>query len=70
MKEYITPEVGKVIKSEDYEALAKALIDVLDNLKQYKREELSKYVEENFAQEKSIARLIEIYNEAMKEGSL
>ena len=70
MKEYITEKVGKIVKTEDYEGLAKALMEILKNENKYNRDELSEYVKEKFAQEKSIAKLLEIYNEAIKEECL
>ena len=70
MKEYITEKVGKIVKTEDYEGLAKALMEILKNENKYNREELSEYVKEKFAQEKSIAKLLGIYNEAIKEECL
>lgn len=63
MKDYITPEVGKLIKSEDAKDLAKSLLQVINNSNRYDREKLEKYVKENFAQEKSINKIIELYNE-------
>lgn len=63
MKEYITSKVGKVIKSEDADALAKTIKTTLNNLDKYRRNELSNYAETNFSQEKSMNRLLEIYNE-------
>ena len=66
MKEFINQDVGVVIKSEDTESLAKNLTYVTNNLDKYKKENLSKYVQEKFAQEKSIQKLIEIYHEAIE----
>lgn len=65
MKEYITPKVGRLIKSEDHKGLAKTLVEVIMENSTFNRDELSEYVKKNFAQEKSIKRLIEIYNEAI-----
>lgn len=65
MKDYITPKVGKLIKPEDYKGLAKNLVSVINNPEKYNREILSQYVRENFAQEKSINKLIEIYNKEL-----
>jgi len=63
MKDYITPKVGKLIQSEDPKGLAKTLINVIKNPGNYDGTELEKYVKENFAQEKSINRLVQIYDE-------
>lgn len=63
MKDYITPKVGRLIKSEDFEELSKALIDVINNPEEYNRTELEKYVKENFSQEKLMNKLVQIYNE-------
>lgn len=70
MKEYINNKVGKLVEGENPEELAKALISVINNKEKYKKEELSNYAKENFAQEKSMEKLIEIYNEAIKEERL
>lgn len=67
MKEYITSKVGKVIKSEDPQSLAKNLMNVINNPDKYKKEELSKYVHDKFAQEKTIQDLIDIYNKVAKK---
>lgn len=68
MKEYINSKVGKVVKSDDIQGLAKGLIEVLNNLEKYNKEDLCNYAQENFAQEKSIQKLLNIYNEIIKEG--
>ena len=65
MKDYITPKVGKLIKSENPKELARSLMYVIKNIEKYKKEELEQYAKENFAQEKSIAKLTEIYNQAI-----
>lgn len=67
MKDYITKWVGKLVKPEDEKALAKALLYVINNEEKYNREELSNYVKENFAQEKTMNKLIQLYNEAINE---
>lgn len=67
MKEYINSKVGKVVKSEDVQGLAKGLNEILDNLEQYNKVDLSNYVQENFAQEKSMQKLLNIYNDIIKE---
>lgn len=67
MKDYITKWVGKLIKPEDEKSLAKALLYVINNEEKYNREELSNYVKENFAQEKTMNKLIQLYNEAINE---
>ena len=63
MKEYLTKNAGKLIKYEDEKDLANALLYVLNNKAKYNREKLSAYVKENFAQEETINKLVEIYNE-------
>lgn len=67
MKDYITSKFGKLIKVEDEEALAKALLYVINNRYKYNKEDLLKYAEENFAQEKTINKLLQIYNEAINK---
>jgi len=63
MKEYINLNVGKIVKNEDVEDLAKTIKETLHELDKYKKEDLSNYAETNFSQEKSMKRLLEIYNE-------
>lgn len=65
MKDYITKKVGKLIKIEDEKELADALMYVVNNLHKYNKEDLSNYVKENFAQEKTMNKLLEIYNEVL-----
>lgn len=65
MKDYITKKVGKLIKSDDEKDLAKSLLYVINNKQKYNKEELSGYVKENFAQEKTLNKLINIYNDAI-----
>ena len=62
MKEYINKNVGQLVKTEDAKDLAKKLIDVINNSERYDKLELEKYAKENFVQEKSINKLINIYN--------
>lgn len=68
MKEYINKNVGKLIKNEDYKGLAKAILYILNNSPKYNKEALSAYAQDNFAQEKIINKLIQIYNEVIKQG--
>jgi len=63
MKEYINSKVGKIVENENVEELAKAIKTTLKKLDKYNKEELANYAETNFSQEKSLKRLLEIYNE-------
>ncbi len=67
MKEYITEKVGKVVESEDVEQLKEALLNILDNKEKYNRMELSDYVRDNFAQDKTIDKLLKIYENAINK---
>lgn len=70
MKEYINKNVGKHIKGEDKKKLADALLYVINNKKKYNKEDLSVYAKDNFAQEKTINKLIELYNEVINKNHL
>lgn len=65
MKEYITEDVGKLIKGENEKELANALLYVINNRKKYDKIILSTYAKNNFDQEKTINKLIQIYNEVI-----
>lgn len=66
MKEYINSKVGKVIEPENPKALARALKNVINNSNKYNREALENYVKDKFTQDKSINKLVQIYNKYKK----
>ena len=67
MKEFITKRQGKIVQVENEKELEKALLYVLKNEDKFNRQELSDYVKNNFAQEKTIDKLITIYKEVINE---
>ena len=65
MKDYVTPTVGNLVEVENEKELAKALLYVINNKEKYKKEDLANYAKENFAQEKTLNKLLSIYQEAI-----
>ena len=70
MKDFINKNVGKLIKSEDEKELANALLYVIHNKHKYNKEDLSMYAKDNFAQEKTINKLMQLYNEVINKNHL
>lgn len=70
MKDFINKNVGKLIKSEDEKKLANALLYVIHNKHKYNKEDLSMYAKDNFAQEKTINKLMQLYNEVINKNHL
>ena len=67
MKDYVTDKVGKLVNVNDEKELAKAILYVINHKEKYNKEKLSNYAKENFAQKKTLSKLLNIYNDAIKD---
>ena len=65
MKDYVIPKVGKLVEVENEKELAKTLLYVINHKDKYNKEDLANYAKENFAQEKTLNKLLSIYEEAI-----
>lgn len=67
MKDYVNNKVGKLVNVEDEEELAKALLYIINHKEKYDKDNLANYAKENFAQEKTVNKLLSIYKEAIEK---
>ena len=67
MTDFINEKVGALIDVDDSDALKNEISKILNNEKTFDKNELANYAKENFAQEKTINELLNIYEEAIKQ---
>ena len=66
LPDFVNNEVGQLVEMDNYEALAKAIIEELkNNTKQTKGKFAAIYAKENYSWKKTLQKVIEIYEEAI-----
>lgn len=70
IKDIINDDVGLFFNCNDYHDLKDKLKLVLDDKISFDKNLIASYAEDNFSQDKFTDKLIEIYNESIKEGKL
>lgn len=68
MKDFINKKVGILLKSESEQELADSLLYVIQNKNNYNKNELSNYINNLYAQEKILNKLIKTYETAIKSN--
>lgn len=66
-RDIITPDVGLLFHSEDPDDLADKLAEVLNGHASFNRDTVAAYAKANFSQDKSIHRLVEIYQTSVNQ---
>lgn len=61
MQKFMKKEFGIIVEKENPEALAKGIIDILSNKKQYDSDKLANYMKENYAQDVLTKKIVEVY---------
>lgn len=67
MKDYINSKVGKLINNESPIKLVNSLLYVINNKSKYDKQYLSNYAKENFAEEKTLDKLLKIYSDVINQ---
>jgi glycosyltransferase involved in cell wall biosynthesis len=66
-EDIVTPETGLLIEKDDAVALSEALQKMKATYKDYDREMLKRFAEQNFGQEAFLERINRVYNKLIKE---
>lgn len=70
-EDFVTPEVGRLVPTEDPTALATAVLDVLEHRDRFDPQRLHAYIVENFSWSSVAARHVEAFQEALGlQGSM
>lgn len=65
MQKFMKKEFGIMVKKENPDALAKGVIDILNQEQQYNSDELANYMKKNYAQDMLTKKIVEVYKKCI-----